>query len=283
VTAISTLRRAGGTSIDYKQTIVYITIFSQIAGGKSRVPSARATKERARLSGPVSVRGRRPTSAEASESPSVRDRILHEAERLFAEHGMSGVGLRAITAAAKVNLASIAYHFGSKEGLLETLFAMRAAPIAEARVRMLEEAEAAANGSPRLEAILDAFIRPALTIASQSPRGGQAFGRLRARLAAEPERIARKFLSKAFDESSLRFLEAIVRALPDIPRAEVEWRFHFMLGTMFYTMADNGRIQALTGGRCDPGNVNLALEHMIPYLAAGFRSAPVPNSFPTES
>ena len=43
----------------------------------------------------------------------------------------------------------------------------------------------------------------------------------------------------------------------------------------FYTMANTGRIQSLTQGRCDPGKVNDALGHMIPFLAAGFRSAPV--------
>jgi AcrR family transcriptional regulator len=206
------------------------------------------------------------------KSASARERILHEAERLFAAHGMSNVGLRAISAAAKVNLASIAYHFGSKDGLLQALFAQRAAPISEERLRLLTEAEERAGGSPSLEAILDAFIRPALTIGVESRGGGPAFGRLRARLATEPEELARKILSKAFDASSKRFIDAVARALPQIPRGEVEWRFHFMLGVMFYTMANSGRIQALTGGRCDPGNVTLAMAHMIPFLAAGFRS-----------
>jgi len=85
-------------------------------------------------------------------------------------------------------------------------------------------------------------------------------------------------LAKAFDQSSRRFIDAIAKALLNIARPEVEWRFHFMLGVMFYTMANSGRIQALTAGRCDPGDVNLAIEHMIPYLAAGFRSAPVPSN-----
>jgi hypothetical protein len=47
-----------------------------------------------------------------------------------------------------------------------------------------------------------------------------------------------------------------------------------MLGAMFYTMADAGRIQSLTDGRCDPGRVEDALQNIIPFLAAGFRSAP---------
>jgi AcrR family transcriptional regulator len=217
-------------------------------------------------------RGRKPTAAVAA--PTVRERILEVAERLFAEHGMSGVGLRAITAEAEVNLASIAYHFGSKDGLLEALFAQRAAPIAQERLRLL--ARCFENGKkPTLEDILDAFLRPALVLGVQPQFGGPAFVKLRARLGTEPEALSRKILSKAFDLSSKKFIDAIAQAVDAVPRAEIEWRFHFMLGAMFYTMANSGRIQALTDGRIDPGNVRRALHHMIPFLAAGFRSAAV--------
>ena len=66
------------------------------------------------------------------------------------------------------------------------------------------------------------------------------------------------------------------RALPEVPRRDLEWRFHFLLGAMVYTMADTGRIQALTDGACDPGRAEDALQRMIPFFAAGFRSAPGP-------
>ncbi|MCK9913479.1 TetR family transcriptional regulator [Microbacteriaceae bacterium K1510] len=214
-------------------------------------------------------------ASKGAETQSVPERILEVAERLFAEHGMSGVGLRAISAEAKVNLASIAYHFGSKDGLLEALFAQRAEPIAQERLRLLAQCYET-SAKPKLEDILDAFLRPALVLGVQPQFGGPAFVKLRARLATEPEALSRKILAKAFDVSSRRFIDAIADALPELPRAEVEWRFHFMLGAMFYTMADSGRIQALTKGRIDPGNVKRALRHMIPFLAAGFRSAAVP-------
>jgi len=234
-----------------------------------RAGAARATKAAAKAG---AVRSAKPVAAAEA---SVRERILEAAERLFAEHGMSGVGLRAITSEANVNLASVAYHFGSKEGLLEALFALRAEPIAKERLRLL--ARCFENGkAPALEQILDAFLRPALTLGKQPRLGGPAFVRLRARLSIEPEALARKILSRAFDLSSRKFIDAIAQALPHLPRAEVEWRFHFMLGAMFYTMGNSGRIQALTDGHCDPGDVKRALHHMIPFLAAGFRSAPVP-------
>ena len=94
-----------------------------------KVASVKAANSKAALA------KRRPRAVAAQPALSVRERILEVAERMFAEHGMSGVGLRAITTEANVNLASIAYHFGSKDGLLEALFAQRAAPIAQERLR----------------------------------------------------------------------------------------------------------------------------------------------------
>ena len=262
--------------IDIKQTTVYFIVslkWSSLSQALSRSPALKKTVLK-----PVAAkrRARRPSSrAAAAATPSVRERILIVAERMFAEHGMEGVGLRAITAAARVNLASIAYHFRSKDGLLEALFAQRAAPIAQERLRLLAFCYEA-DKTPTLEEILDAFLRPALTLGVQPQFGGPAFVKLRARLGTEPEKMSRKILAKAFDQSSRKFIDAIAQVLPGQPSAEIEWRYHFMLGTMFYTMANCGRIQSLTDGRCDPGDVKLALHHMIPFLAAGFRSAPVP-------
>ncbi|MFT8243077.1 TetR/AcrR family transcriptional regulator [Roseomonas sp. BN140053] len=207
--------------------------------------------------------------------PSSRERILAAAAWLFAERGLAAVGLRAITAEAGVNLAAVNYHFGSKEGLLEALFETRAQPIAEARLRLLGECRDEPGRPPLLEQLLDAFLRPAFTLGVEPALGGAAFVRLRARLAAETEAMAGRILQRAFDQSSGRFLDAIAAALPDLPRAEVEWRFHFLLGTMVYTMANNGRIQSLTHGSCDPGDLQQALRNLIPFVAAGFRSAPL--------
>ena len=172
---------------------------------------------------------------------------MDASEQLFAEHGWNAVSIRTIVSAAGVNLAALHYYFGSKEQLLSEIFTARAKPIAEERVRLLSEIDL--DHAPSLERILEAFLRPALTIGSDERFGGRAFVKLRARLATEPEEVSRRILSSAFDESSREFLEALARALPDLPREDLEWRFHFMLGTMFYTMADAGRIQSLTGGR----------------------------------
>ena len=206
------------------------------------------------------------------ETKSVRERLLETGERLFAEHGWNAVGIRTIAAEADVSLAALNYHFGDKERLLAEIFSIRAKPIAEERMRLL--ADAGAHDALSVECILEAFLRPSLTFGSDPRFGGRAFVKLRARLATEPQSTSRAILSKAFDESSRAFLAAFGQVLPELPRIDLEWRFHFLLGAMAYTMADNGRIQDLTNGHCDPGDAEAALRYLVPIFAAGFRSPP---------
>jgi AcrR family transcriptional regulator len=220
----------------------------------------------------MSAPSRKPGKARATRTSPVRKRLMAAAERLFAERGWEAVSVRSIVAAAGVNLAALNYHFGSKQQLLREIFVTRAKPIVQERMRHIEEIRQR-GGTPCLEEILEGFLRPALGIDAQ--RMGGRFVKLRARLGAAPDAISRKILSDTFDESSRAFLTEIKRALPEIPSADLEWRFHFLFGTMVYTMANVGRIESLTGARCDTSDVELALQHLIPFLAAGFRSAPV--------
>ena len=54
-----------------------------------------------------------------SSTTTTRVKLLDAAERLFAQTGIGGTSLRAITSEANTNLASIHYHFGGKEALLQ--------------------------------------------------------------------------------------------------------------------------------------------------------------------
>ena len=51
--------------------------------------------------------------------------IMDVAERLFGSQGYDGTSVRDIAQEAGVNVAMISYYFGSKEGLLHSLFAAR--------------------------------------------------------------------------------------------------------------------------------------------------------------
>src|SRR6266566_6236015 len=96
-----------------------------------------------------------------AEEDGTRERILRTAERLFAERGFNGVSVRELAAAAQVNIASIGYHFDSKEGLLSEVYRRHCEPMIAERLRGLEAA-GRLRGKARWAAIIAAFVRPAL-------------------------------------------------------------------------------------------------------------------------
>lgn len=198
------------------------------------------------------------------------ERILLAAERLFSAHGIDAVSLRDITAAANVNTAAAHYHFGSKEGVLQELFSLRAQPIANRREELLGQLELDDSGRPVLEDVLSAFLRPGLE-ALGTP-DGMAFSMLRARMAFEREEVRRAALSKAFNRTSDMALQALTKALPDLPVKTLHWRFHFLLGSMVYTMAMPGRIESITQGGINTVDPEAALAELVRFAAAGFRA-----------
>jgi AcrR family transcriptional regulator len=57
----------------------------------------------------------------SADAPPVRDRLLAEAKRLFAEKGYSSTSIAEITAAAGVTKPMLYYYFNDKEGLLQAI------------------------------------------------------------------------------------------------------------------------------------------------------------------
>ena len=97
----------------------------------------------------------------ANESDT-RERLLDAAEKLFAETGIGATSLRAVTAEAEANLASVHYHFGSKESLLLEVFGRRIKPVNRERLERLDKAT---TESPEdLDAVIRAFVAPAMLV-----------------------------------------------------------------------------------------------------------------------
>ncbi len=197
------------------------------------------------------------------DQPSSRDRLIIAAQRLFARHGYNGVSVRDIAAEAGMNSASIGYYFGGKENLLAEVYRRSAAPMKAERRRRLAELDEA--GITDLPALIDAFVRPAL-LADESG----SFLRLRTILSAENSDIFSSLTAENFDDTSAEFIDRLCRALPNRARTEIMWRFHFMLGTLYYSATGPQRIATISDGQCDPHDVDRLLASLVPFLVAGF-------------
>jgi AcrR family transcriptional regulator len=89
---------------------------------------------------------------------STRERLLTTAERLFALHGMDGVSLRQIGAAAGMgNNSAVQYHFGSKEGLARAILLHRLPALIQRRKLLSLRADA-----NDLRAVVEAHLLPVI-------------------------------------------------------------------------------------------------------------------------
>ena len=87
---------------------------------------------------------------------SKEESILFSAEMLFAEKGFDGTSTREISKAADANISLIAYYFGSKEKLLESIFEYRIKESLDfALTLMLKEDLSAWQ---KLELLMDKFV-----------------------------------------------------------------------------------------------------------------------------
>ncbi len=205
-----------------------------------------------------------------------QERILDAAERLFAERGVDGSSLRAVTRAAEVNLAAIHYHFGSKQALLEAVMARRFAPVNQARLKRLEELVGSAQGAAvPVEALLEAFLEPAMQLVTSGERG-QLFAQMLSRAYWEAGEDFREAAVAQLSEVAERFGREFARSLAPLPAHDVAIRFHYMLGVTLQELADPYRSRhdgPFAVPEADPAT---RLERLVAFLAAGFRAPPSP-------
>jgi AcrR family transcriptional regulator len=201
--------------------------------------------------------------------------ILNAAEVLFSNANIDAVSFRDLAREAGVSLSAIHYNFGSKEGVLTEVFAKQAANLVDRRVARLKALKKKDARITTLNELIDAFIRPAFEV-TQGDRN-DLFNQLLARLSVESSDVTRQIISKAFDENDLLFISEIQRAAPHLSKKEVHWRFHFLVGSMIYTMSDAGQLSGLSSGTCDTIETETTLAQMTSafiglFLEPGLKS-----------
>jgi AcrR family transcriptional regulator len=207
-----------------------------------------------------------------------RTRLLDAAEYLFTVEGYQATSLRQITQRAQANLAAVNYHFGSKEGLMQDVLRRRLDDLNADRLAVLDALEAAAQGAPlRPSQIITAYFGVLSGIASDENRGGPSFLRLLGRTLTQPEQFVQTFLTDRYSVVLDRYKQAFFKALPDVPKAEIVWRFHFMLGATAYALAGIDALRLVTDWEIEPHEESRHFERLIPrllsFLLGGLRGA----------
>jgi len=200
-----------------------------------------------------------------------RERLLDVAEELFASQGISGTSLRALTRAARVNLAAVHYHFGSKEGLLDAVVERRAAPINRERLAALDALQKRED-PPSVEEVLWAMFAPGVYGLRAHRERSQLLQRLVARLDAQPAEVVEPLYRKHFGEVERRFVEALQAALPAIPKETVAERHRFCAGCLSFVFSGNFDLDVVPGHPTLRLDDETKIQHVIAFLAGGLRA-----------
>jgi AcrR family transcriptional regulator len=179
--------------------------------------------------------------------PDTKQLILDSAEYLFANKGFRGTSMRAITGRARVNIAAVNYHFGSKKTLLEAVIKRRIYPD-----------------------VLYAFIQPTLQFRETEP-GAKDFITFIGRSFADPDNTVRRVFVQFIKPMFQLLSQSMSEALPKLSHEIIFWRLQFTMGALFHTLHICGDINM--------GHINIdeldtiaLIDLIIPYVTAGMEA-----------
>ena len=204
-------------------------------------------------------------------------RILDTAEVLFAERGFAETSLRTITSKAKVNLAAVNYHFGSKKALIQAVFARYLDPFSERFHQALDALEAEyANAPIPLDVLLEPLARTVLEVPAER-NSLKVFMRLLGLAYTQAQGHLRRYIQTHYGDVFSRFSGLVRRATPELPEAERFWRLHFMLGTVIFTLSGLDALRDIADKDYhEHVSVRDLIRRLRPVVVAGMQ-APLPD------
>ncbi len=200
------------------------------------------------------------------------DRILDAAEQLFAERGFSETSLRQITSKAKVNLAAVNYHFGSKNALIQAVFARFINPftrILRERLKNADEGQQAVS----LEELLQIITLSIVSVPSRNEKSLSIFMRLLGLAYTQSQGHLRKYLEEQYRTEFKLFMRLLREATPHLSPIERFWRMQFMLGAVAFTMSSSDALGSiLENEKGVRAPVEQIVAQLVPFLAAGINA-----------
>ncbi len=167
--------------------------------------------------------------------PSARERLLDCAERLFAEHGLEGVSLRAINAEAGLSAAALHYHFGTQRALVEALLERRMPALMERRRQLLNALEAR-PAPPTSRDMLNALVQPLAELLAEGGELGLRYLRLIHRLQADGD-LDPRFVLERWSGGVDRLVPLLRQAQPSLPLPLIQFRLGHAIDVMLRSLA----------------------------------------------
>ncbi len=196
-----------------------------------------------------------------------RTRILDSAEELFAERGFFGASVRDITDHSGQRLASVNYHFGSKENLFRDVLLRRSEVLQHDRLEMLERVGPRGSQRERTRLVASAYVSP-VAVRAREGQGFRNYLGLIAQVGSSRLPVL-SLVAHHFNPSAQRFLDAFAAIFPRCSARRLHHAYQFMLAATLYGFSDNRRLESMTGGVLRSDDFEAIARDLIPFITAG--------------
>lgn len=194
------------------------------------------------LAGPELVSSNVPLPPMTRRSATVREQILDAAEFLFSKWGYTGVSIRDVTDLAEMRLANVNYYFGSKQNLYTEVLRRRAEVLSRDRLAAIEAAIASdLTGAAFVEALVDAYMAPALKLALEGGEGWRNFFQLIGHITFS--RLWPEQISPYFNAPAERFVDALESRFPQTTAFDRQAISLLIIGPVIFMLARTGRVE----------------------------------------
>jgi len=208
-----------------------------------------------------------------------KNAILDAAELLMAEHGISGVSLRAILSEAGANSAALHYHFGSREAVVEAILARHGRTVTLQRRQLLDTLEAR-DQSPDVHDLVNAIVDPMLELVQTEGEPGRRFLRFVARLQSDRTGIHRAAEERYFPDVAKRIEKLLAKACPHLDEPERRRRATMMVDTMLQSLANADVMSDEWSGGDYERALNEYAKSLKCFLSGGLSS---PTDYPNQN
>jgi AcrR family transcriptional regulator len=202
------------------------------------------------------------------------ERILDAAEEAFAKRGFFGVTLREVATLASTDTTLVHYYFSDKRGLFDAVVARRAEAVNSIRRASLEAYEREQGAAMTAEGVIAAYLNPTFEFVRSGGAGARNYGAVIAKANASSSSDEYNVATSPFDPVVHKLASMLKRVRPECSEVDIYWFYHMLSGAITLSLAETGRIDVLSDGRCKSTDSATILNRMIKIFGAGFSGLP---------
>ncbi|WP_347352777.1 TetR family transcriptional regulator [Intrasporangium sp.] len=192
-----------------------------------------------------------------------RELILKAALRLFSREGPDAVSIRAVNREAGLGPASVHYHFGTKDALVDALIERHAVTVVE---DVLERSRTLQHGEITPRAVIEALAIPYWTLLATDAEGWEWIRLIGWLMSSQPERVQEP-------EVDALVAQAVLRCFPDANPAEVDQT----LQMAFQLLISHLTSRPHHGRRLGNFQDDAAFTRLLAFLSGGLRETLQPS------